>query len=92
MTRSEFMKLMLGAAVVPSSVVGRAPSPCTIGRGVPDAPKIARAKREVQLQLDYHLIGGCVFCSTEYPVSQTVTSLTSSLVLPFRSAFWINAE
>ena len=56
MTRSEFMKLMLGAAVVPSPVVGRAPSPC-----------IARAKAEVQLQLDYHLIGGCVFCSTEHP-------------------------
>ena len=66
MTRSEFMKLMLGAAFVPSTVVGRAPSPCTVGRGVLDAPKIARAKREVQLQLDYHLIGGCVFCSTEH--------------------------
>ena len=71
MTRSEFMKLMLGAAVVPSPVVGRAPSPCTVGRAVSSAPqklspKIARAKREVQLQLDYHLIGGCVFCSTEH--------------------------
>ena len=72
MTRSEFMKLMLGAAVVPSTVVGRAPSPCTVGRAVSSAPqnfspKLARAKREVQLQLDYHLIGGCVFCSTEHP-------------------------
>ena len=63
MTRSNFLKLALGAVTMPSVVVGRA---------APDAPsdlteKIARAKREVQLQLDYHLIGGCVFCSTEYP-------------------------
>ena len=56
MTRFDFLKLALGAAALPSTVVGRAPSPC-----------IARAKAEVQLQLDYHLIGGCVFCSTEHP-------------------------
>ena len=68
MTRSDFLKLALGAATLPSTVVGRAPSPCMVGRGVPDAPKkIARAKAEVQLQLDYHLLGGCVFCSTEHP-------------------------
>ena len=71
MTRSNFLKLALGAAALPSTVVGRAPSPCT-GRAAPSAPqnlsqKIARAKAEVQLQLDYHLIGGCVFCSTEHP-------------------------
>lgn len=72
MTRNNFLKLMLGAAAMPSTVVGRAPSPCTAGRTTPSAPqnlspKIARAKAEVQLQLDYHLIGGCVFCSTEHP-------------------------
>ena len=71
MTRSNFLKLALGAAALPSTVVGRAPSPCT-GRAAPSAPqnlssKIARAKAEVQLQLDYNLIGGCVFCSTEHP-------------------------
>ena len=59
MTRSDFLKLALGAATLPSALVGRAD---------PGAPqKIARAKAEVQLQLDYHLIGGCVFCSTEHP-------------------------
>ena len=63
MTRSNFLKLMLGATAAPIPLVGRA---------VPGAPsaqddKIARAKREVQLQLDYHLIGGCVFCSTAHP-------------------------
>ena len=63
MTRSNFLKLALGAAAMPVSLVGRA---------APSAPqnlsqKIARAKAEVQLQLDYHLIGGCVFCSTEHP-------------------------
>jgi len=72
MTRNNFLKLMLGAAAMPSTVVGRAPSPCTAGHTTPSAPqnlspKIARAKAEVQLQLDYHLIGGCVFCSTEHP-------------------------
>ena len=72
MTRNNFLKLALGAAALPSTVVGRAPSPCTVGRAFPSAPqnlppKIARAKAEVQLQLDYHLIGGCVFCSTEHP-------------------------
>ena len=72
MTRNNFLKLALGAAALPSTVVGRAPSPCTAGRAAPGAtqnlsPKIARAKAEVQLQLDYHLIGGCVFCSTEHP-------------------------
>ena len=72
MTRNNFLKLALGAAALPSTVVGRAPSPCTVGRAAPSAPqnlspKIARAKAEVQLQLDYHLIGGCVFCSTEHP-------------------------
>ena len=64
MTRSNFLKLALGAAAMPAPLVGRA---------APSAPqnlsqKIARAKAEVQLQLDYHLIGGCVFCSTEHPV------------------------
>ena len=59
MTRNNFLKLAFGAATLPSTVVGRA---------VPSAPqKIVRAKAEVQLQLDYHLIGGCVFCSTEHP-------------------------
>ena len=63
MTRSNFLKLMLGTAAMPAPLVGR---------DVPSAPqnlspKIARAKAEVQLQLDYHLIGGCVFCSTEHP-------------------------
>jgi len=72
MTRNNFLKLALSAAALPSTVVGRAPSPCTAGRTTPSAPqnlspKIARAKAEVQLQLDYHLIGGCVFCSTEHP-------------------------
>ena len=72
MTRNNFLKLALSAAALPSTVVGRAPSPCTAGRAAPGAtqnlsPKIARAKAEVQLQLDYHLIGGCVFCSTEHP-------------------------
>ena len=71
MTRSDFLKLALGAAALPSTVVGRAPSPCTAGHAAPGAqqnipPTIARAKVEVQLQLDYHLIGGCVFCSTEH--------------------------
>ena len=61
MTRSDFLKLALGTVTLPSTL---------IGRGVPDAPqKIAHAKDEVQLQLDYHLIGGCVFCSTEHPES-----------------------
>ena len=72
MTRNNFLKLAIGAAAMPSTVVGRAPSPCTVGRAAPSAPqnlspKIVRAKAEVQLQLDYNLIGGCVFCSTEHP-------------------------
>ena len=59
MTRSNFMKLMLGAVAMPSAA---------IGSDAPDASgKIARAKAEAQLQLDYRLIGGCVFCSTEHP-------------------------
>ena len=79
MTRSNFLKLALGAAALPSTVVGRAPSPCT-GRAAPSAPqnlspKIARAKREVQLQLDYHLIGGCVFCSTAADMLKFVTDI-----------------
>ena len=53
------MKLMLGAVAMPS---------VAIGRDDPDASgKVARAKAEVQLQLDYQLIGGCAFCSTEHP-------------------------
>ena len=71
MTRNNFLKLAFGAATLPSTLVGRgvpdAPKN-TVGRAVPSAPKkIARAKAEVQLQLDYNLIGGCVFCSTEHP-------------------------
>ena len=63
MTRSNFLKLALGAATLPSTMVGRA------APSVPQnlSQKIARAKAEVQLQLDYNLIGGCVFCSTEHP-------------------------
>ena len=56
----------VGRAPSPCTAVGSAPSPCTaVGRA--PSPCIARAKAEVQLQLDYHLIGGCVFCSTEHP-------------------------
>ena len=73
MTRSNFLKLALGAATLPSTVVGRAaPSAPKNTVATPSAPqnlspKITRAKAEVQLQLDYNLIGGCVFCSTEHP-------------------------
>ena len=66
MTRNSFLKLALGAVALPSTLVGR---PRRGRRDEPQdiSPKIVRAKAEVQLQLDYHLIGGCVFCSTEHP-------------------------
>ena len=66
MTRNNFLKLAFGAATLPSTLVGR---PRRGRRDEPQniSPKITHAKVEVQLQLDYHLIGGCVFCSTEHP-------------------------
>ena len=71
MTRNNFLKLMLGATAAPAPLIGRAAhgaSPSAPLAAPSDVPqKIAREKAEVQLQLDYHLIGGCVFCSAERP-------------------------